>query len=375
MNILCLVSNNLGHLDFGGNGYLRLAQALGQRGHSVRWLSSGAVADRLEGLDEEVQNCEALTPIVIKQNGTLKQKVVAQEADHAVLVRQCVQSLQPDLCLIDRNLSTAALVVDSLGIPYASIGNPGGYWGRDENGVVSLDSPNPHYLELGQRLRERVPDLTSDLTSFWQLSPYLNIVFVGKSFYPMVADVSNTAFVNVFDQVPEYDSRQRLGIAFGNTGDVSVLTNLVNKMGEHNWFPTESIDLLVGGRAEMDGSLQIRNCSVHRWVDYQKYFPQYRGVVFFGGIGTFWHAVNHRVPMLVCPGGAGDQGVNAQRIVALGLGCSLNRSDTDAQALRGALRQTLESDFSAAFEQFHQPDNYTDGLESAVVKLEQLARV
>jgi hypothetical protein len=372
VKILCLVSNNLGHLDFGGNGYLRVAGCLARRGHRVQWVSTGGTADRLRSLGQTVFDFSGLRPIILQRDSRLEEVNLGAVADNLSALRQLLQSSKPDVCLIDRNLSTAAMLTGSLYIPYASVGTPGGYWGRDSDGVIRLDSPDPRYVELGRRISHLVPGISNGMDSFWQSSPYLNIVFVGRSYYPMAGDSSVTSFVNLFGPSVAPGPRRRLAVAFGNTGDSHLLLNFLTEIRQGQWFPAEDIDLLIGGRTGLIEEIPAGKYTVHHWVDYDDYFPRYRAIAFFGGIGTLWHAIDKQVPMLVVPGGAGDQRLNAERVVGLGLGCAWRANGDNGQSVSESLSEVLTADYSAAFATFRDPGNYSDTLESLAVRLENL---
>ncbi len=66
-------------------------------------------------------------------------------------------------------------------------------------------------------------------------------------------------------------------------------------------------------------------------------------VLTHGGHGTFMRALKHGLPVVVVPGLAGDQPINAAAAEAWGVGRSLPRGESDPATMRTAIQQVLRS--------------------------------
>jgi len=82
---------------------------------------------------------------------------------------------------------------------------------------------------------------------------------------------------------------------------------------------------------------RLPRCVAVRWVDYAHLFPRLSALVHHGGVGTTHAAVVHGVPQVIVPHG-GDQGLQAVRAEAAGVGVHV----PPGQANVGRLRQAIE---------------------------------
>lgn len=363
-----MVSQNIGHLDFGGGGYLKLAGRLKDQGHNLHWIARDNTAAVLRKEKHAVSSHQSVNTITSPRHMSRTQ--VDHVVDQLIALREELRRDLPDLCLVDRNLGCATLVLNALGIPFACIGTPGGYWSRDEHGVISIDSPDEHYLELGKRLHERASWLAGDLESFWQPSPFANVVFTGHSFYPGTKIEFESAFVNLF--APDRSPQQgKIGISLGNTGDVRKMVRLLHLLATHTTGTRTTV--FTGNRSCQLEHLrgEFPEFEVQGWCNFHQAFSQLKAIVCFGGIGTLWHGINHLIPILVLPGGAGDQRYNGDRIQELELGLTAGLEPGDDQILACVDNLLLPGD-RPAFDTFLSKSNFTDSLDSIVEKLLQL---
>lgn len=363
-----MVSDNLGHLDFGGSGYLQTAKNIRDRGHEVSWISGPKLANRLKQEAFDVSIREYL--ITVPQPDALSEQRIQKIAVLLNEIREEILDLNPDICLVDRNLGVVGWVINSIGIPFVCMGTPGGYWGRDENGVVPSNCPIHEYEVLSEKVRILCPWLKGKLNSWWQPSPYLNAVFVGRSFYENATIEEPAAYVDVSNSQPNFDLRENCGVCFGNTGDPNVMINFLNKLRRYEWFPFENVHIYIGGRPELRDVVcrEFENATIHSWISYDEAFKTLRSVVCYGGIGTLWHCINHRIPALVLPGKAGDQYYNSKRFEQLGLGATCFYPFNDV-ALEEAFRHVVCGSHEKQFEAYRKRSNFTDDYNSFVERI------
>ncbi|MGO9850499.1 MAG: hypothetical protein ACLPTM_02650 [Steroidobacteraceae bacterium] len=382
MKVVCAASTARGHLDFGGMGYVNLARTLIARGHELEWISTGSQVGRLRERNFTAHDKDTrallLQPFVPADRLDASPELHARRIDGLKSLAADLATLRPDVLIFDRLLAYGPMLTERLGIPYACIGTPGGYWTHDGTYVQPAAGPVKAYHDLEERLRMELHWKGSSQASFWAHSPALNISFTGISFYGSShTGAPCTAFVNNFTDLPIPEGGDRVGISFGNTGAAAVLGFFI-QCAMDNALLADPIDVFSGNQQDVYAALEAafpsRNLHVHKWVDFGDYFSRLRYLVFFGGLGTLWQSLNHYLPMLVVPGLAGDQALNAERVSALSLGSSLflNRNDCSlvASAIHGMNHRARYLDSIIAY---RRAANFTDTIESACDRLEALA--
>lgn len=284
-------------------------------------------------------------------------------------IRAAVEASEADCLLVDRILNVAGPVAESVDLPFVTIGSPGGAWARSPDGV--RPGPPSSESDLSGRLAADIDWFDATLDSEWLVSPTLNVSFLGRLFYPSEVIDSKSALVDLHSsRRASFRLRSgRLGFAFGHTGLLSDLRDVLDRVVEEGQIPPDAIDLLIGGRPDdTDEFLRYRmlGMRVHdRWTDYRRAFADLSAVVTFGGIGTLWHAIDRYVVSLVVPGRAGDQVFNGKAIGRCGLG--LRYTAADPLPLPSLLDW---EDRSAAFDRFRDTANFTDDLVSVCERLE-----
>jgi hypothetical protein len=379
MYVACFVGPGPGHLDFGGSGFLKLAQELRSRGHVVHWFAASQHRERLvsEGFAVTCDKSVAflrLSPLFSPDKietdiENYRVRITALRRLYAVLCER-----PPDLMIMDRVLAIGQLVADQLDIPTAVVGTNGGYWMRDGLQAVMSTKPNPAYQEVGDRIKRDLNWSKGSLESFWARSPQANISFLGRNYYgEAIARRGNGLHVHHFTSPAPAIEKRAYGISFGNSGDAALMTRVLACLRTSNsaGYPLE---IFAGNHRRLFQLISAegrRDERVHEWVDFSDYMPRLKSLAFFGGIGTVWHCINYQVPMLVIPGGIGDQQFNARRISELGLGESLPAEDVDCQRLETVLsRLTDDESYLRNISQFKDMHNYTDTLITVVDKLE-----
>lgn len=372
MRIVGLVSHSPGHLDFGGGGFLRLAEQLRGRGHDFSWIAGPPSAEVLVGHGWDVAYVSDTRSVA--GSALIGRSGRAWEVSCRTLteLRLSIQSIEPHLLLVDRCLSVAGPLLETLGLPFAAIGAPGGLWHRTAEGVSPTRETLETFRETSARLNDAFEWFNGDFDSEWLRSPSLNITFLGKSFYPQEARNSSSAFVNLFEPGSSGGAclGTRLGFAFGRTGEIEILgTVLDDVLAAGSWAP-DQIDLLLGGRPDGLADFQrfaSSGLALHGWCDYRSTFPGFCGLVTYGGIGTLWHSIDNNLPSLVAPSSAGDQAFNARAVAREGLGLFFDGTGpAPVSLLRDLGKQGLP------FERFKDPANFSDDLDTICDRIEGL---
>lgn len=385
MRIVCVVSQAPGHLDFGGMGYIKLARALIAHGHEVEWISAWSQIGRLRKRNFTVH--EKSTVVALKVNPFIPVEHVEanyhlyKERIHAVKsFATDLGKLAPDLIIFDRLVVYGTMVAEQLGIPYVCIGTPGGYWEHGGPYVQPMAGPVRAYHDLDERLLLDLKWRGYPQSSFWAHSSLLNICFTGMNFYSSIPTAPNTtAFVNNFDNSLIPESSVRVGISYGNSGHQPILGFLIKCIME-NKLITEPTDVFVGNNQDTYVSLKQafpnRNLHAHKWVDFTNYFTHLKYLIFYGGIGTIWHCVNHFLPMLIVPGLVGDQWINAESVSRLGLGDRLLLKEEDCALVASSIQNINQrSTYLEHIIAYRSASNFTDTMDSLCERLERLAGV
>ncbi|MFO0640021.1 MAG: glycosyltransferase [Polyangiaceae bacterium] len=139
----------------------------------------------------------------------------------------------------------------------------------------------------------------------------------------------------------------------------------------------ESVEVVVSMGREFDrtelGPVSDR-VHVHEMVEHGHLLPRCAVVVSNGGYGTLMASLAHGVPSVVVPIQA-DQPRNAKRMVDLGLGVSVGRSEWTSDAVRRAVRSVLDDDaYRLAAHRARRSLERLPFVESVVEQLERLRR-
>lgn len=384
MIVLFVASRQIGHMDFGGLGFVRLDAAFRAQGHETSWLSIGEQVNRLRNqgcIATDVPEVAQLTLLPIEHPADIATYPAHQENRIAALGRflERVKELRPDLMIIDRLLVGAGLVADQLEIPYVAVGTPGGHWRFEvnhERGQVDIHpAPGPieSYRAYGDVLKRDLGWTRGELASGWLRSPYCNLHFMGRSFYGHVAE---TRTANILHHKPAAAPGTRIGISFGNQGNQERLHQLTE--GVIQGLPAGvGINLFVGQdealRAHFSRLSDGRDVKVHQWVDFSLAMPDLACLVFLGGVGSIWHCMDQGIPAITVPGHIGDQLENARRVAATGIGLHID-ADLPAEELPAILERTVkERPLGHAISDFKAKTNYSDTMESFVERASRLA--
>ena len=244
MKILCAVSRGRGHLDFGGNGYLRVAKALQENGHEMVWLTPDKHQQTLKswGFDWQLQPyIDALW---------LPEEQVADFENDIFLalktIELTIRAIDPDLILSDRLLGMMSPLCEHLGIPMIAVGTPGGLWKKSGTAIL----PGRSKLNDGQLphlLRDRLKWQFSTTLSAWCCSTISNIHYMPRSFY---ADTGSSSLaIDLFTEgFPKKENAVALSLG-NNLANPQKLANALD-----NFLSNRSISNIpvhVFGKAEV----------------------------------------------------------------------------------------------------------------------------
>ncbi len=382
MRVACIVSPGRGHLDFGGSGFIKLAEQLCSRGHEIKWITTQKQADRLgdgpwqldilptQSLDLQPFNL----PARIQQYPSRYQCHLQAMQNLDTLLR----SFRPHLVLIDRILALAAGVVQRLEIPWVSLGKPSGWWVSTANGVLPSSTPIASYQTVCEQIKHDLAWSGVSVDSLWANSPHLNISFLGRNFYAGTNTSGfPSAYVNHFEVANTAEPRSHFGLSCGNTGDPAPFVQAIRYLAELTAKDFQ-LDFFIGDRLEIEQ--QTRKFTnnpfihVHRWVDFNLFFPLLKFLIFPGGNGTLWQCVNHFVPMLVVPSNVGDQYYNACVVNRLNLGHCNNPQTLARHNIQAIVDQLCrDSTYKDNITNFRGQQNYTHTMESITPDLEDIA--
>jgi len=383
MNVLCILSSFPGHIDFGGKGFLRVAEQLKAMGHRVTWLSSSSHTRALS--DKGFAVVSEPDADMLRLHPFLSTEEVAHHPEEYSARLRCLSGLlsllrrmRPDIVLLDRALPLAQLATGTAGIPCVAIGTPGGHWEKNRReGVAPRSGPIAAYLEVGESIRKSLGWPSGEISSFWANSDNLNICFMGQPFYQAVAcNKATAAFVHHFSRPADRGLRSTFGVSFGNSGAPQPLVLVMQCLISQG--PADgAIDVFVGNRAQLASMLKRnfgRRIRVHGWVDFSDHFPSLSGLAFLGGVGTIWQCINHGVPMLVVPSITGDQMTNGEAVHRLGVGEVIAADDTrDPRAVvEKANRLVGEGAYLRQIEECKREVYYTDTMQTLASRLEDI---
>lgn len=398
-----------GHLDWGG--FLKTAQALQKRGHTVLWMSEPPIANAVmtAGLPFHALKrtgwlwppppAPDLTTIPPAQAVMLRYQRALDTWMSEDLVGEAVQCLldtadeigKPDIIVTDPFLTAAALAAEALDVPLAVCGWPAQ---REMNDEYLF----PVQKTLGNTSRERITRLTARFglkgINFSSgptpsvVSPHLHISYFSDFWYQ--ADRENilpqTLFVGGLPTAPsdtppvwltDIPAHQPLAlVTLGSvfTGDLGFFAWAAQAVAQVRYVP-----IVVIGRNPLDPAKKAElkaalppNTRLLSWVPFDHVLPRTRIIVHHGGMGTTHAAVIHGIPQMAVPHAA-DQRGNARRVAQAKVGFSLSAHEVRHGALlEGAKALTNDASVQANARQLAADFAALGGAEQAANAIEKL---
>ncbi|MCF6262712.1 MAG: hypothetical protein L3J24_03900 [Xanthomonadales bacterium] len=375
MKVLCIVSEFSGHIDFGGMGFLRLAEAMKNQGHEIIWAAPPVHLSTLVKCGFNKYSFTETAALHIRPFFTtqLLSKHSKEFITRIELIKKLyieIKLISPDIILLDRVLQIGFLISEQLQIPSVSVGSPGGYWSKSKAGVSMVATPIQDYVEVGEQIKDKLNWNKGRLTSLWGYSAYLNICFLGKSFYDC-NQVANSAYVYHFDNRAEDTERHSFGISYGNSGPPEKMMQTLHCLMQIRQL-FSSVEIFTGAQEQIYEALkrQLGNsANLHAWVKFSDYFYNMKGLAFFGGVGTVWECINYNVPMFVVPTIVGDQARNANAIERLGLGRCIDATNNKDEIVEIIQKTLCAGTYLGNIKEFKKRENYTDTMDTTVDKI------
>ncbi len=368
-----------GHLDWGG--LLKTAQALGDAGHEVLWVSE----ERIGGLVTQAGVPFAAIPytgwrwpppplptmanFVNENMVTLRYRRALDTWLSADLVAQGAEALRdlaervgaPDVIVTDPFLAAAALAAEMLDVPLIV-----GGWASGP----PLDEDQMLYVQrqLGAEAKSRIDRLCeqfglrgvnfSDGPAPSIQSPLLHISYFSPTWHQGEPVLPQTEFVGGRVTPPRDDPPQWLTdippdqplgmVTLGSTftGDLAFFAQGAQAVAAADMIPI----VVIGPgplapaqkerlKAALPGGTRLLN-----WVDYDQVLPRLRVIVHHGGMGTTHAAIVHAIPQVIVPHAA-DQRGQARRARQAKVGLELTPLDARRGHLVDAVRAITSTEW------------------------------
>ncbi len=371
----CVSAPLFSHTDWGG--FLKTAQELIRRGHTVTWVSEAGIAKAVSerGVPfATVPHTGWLWPPPPAPDlaGIPPQAAVMLRYRRALdtwmsedLVAAGVESLialadqigQPDVIITDPFLSAAALAAEKLDVPLAVAGWPA---------MRDLDADSLYYVqkELARDSVERLERLYERFgligTNFAKgptpsiLSSHLHLNYFSPDWFK--ADEHNLLEQNLFvgglpdvptdappawlTQIPDSAPLALITLGTTFTGDLGFFAWSAQATYRAGLVPIVVIGwnpVTLEEKAKLKAALPP-STRLLNWVSFQHVLPRTRVMVHHGGMGTTHAALIYGVPQLVVPHAADQQG-QARRAAQAAVGIKL----TAHEVRQGLLMQGVKA--------------------------------
>jgi len=353
MKIICLVSRGLGHLDFGGKGYLTIVDNLKQRGHEIVFYTSNHYK-LLNSLGYKYIKSEDVDLLWLWKENVNINRLDRSYFMKLKYIELTIRNEQPDLVLVDRILGLASGLLNSLKIKYVAVGTPGGKWSKDVYSI--LPKTSVHNTNGVLDLYKKKLDWDFNVISVWCNSPYLNLVFIGKEFYNGISS-SNTLYINNFD-FKKSKGEGRVGISLGSGMDGN-FDEMINIFKEICDLSSADEKIFLYGKSNSISKFisllpndYLNRIDTKGYVDFNEELKNLTYLVFYGGIGTLWYCLNNNVIPIIVSSKIHDQDYNANQ-------CKLLKINGQVGEMRNDFDPNSNFTFNAT-------------IESAVNKIEEL---
>ena len=362
---------------------LGITRTLVERGHDVRLIGHGTIAERCGDLGAR------FVPLTQGKGWDAMDDPADFEAEMKLLIEElCFSSTiardvareldrEPaDAVLVDCMLFTAIDVALASGTPTATLFHAP-YTVFRGGPLVEMFAPgraiaNAHRAALGLPAIERLGDIHDACARAIVASP--------KEFEPDVPDAANVLRIGpVLDAPPLSREIDEVDVHGGSTplvlislstseqGQADLLQRCVDAVAH---LPVRAI-VTTGASIDPASVNAGANTQVERYVPHVEILPSASLVITHAGLGTTMSALGHGVPLLCTPMGR-DQFFNAERVQDLGAGRML-MPDASSAAIAQAASDILGSDrFQASAKQMAVTIGGYGGAAAAATALEGL---
>lgn len=379
--IWCVSAPLFSHTDWGG--FMKTAQALAARGHTVIWVSepSLAVTITAHGLRfEPIEHTGWLWPPPPAPDlSTLKPlEAVSLRYKRALdtwltgeLVAKGVTSLlalaerigTPDILLIDPFLSAAALAAEALAVPMIVMG-----WPAQAN--LDEQSLFPVQRNLSRDSQQRIQRLCDEfgLEGIYFsrgatpsiVSPTMHITFFTRGWYQAedylllpqtqfvggTPDAGTEALPAWLDDIPASQPLALITLGTTFTGDLGFYSWAAQAAAAQGLLPIVAVGFnpIAPERKEELKRALPGGTRLVTYVPFAQVLPRCKLMIHHGGMGSTHAAVVQGVIQIVVPHAA-DQRIQATRVAQLKIGLNLNAHDVRNNMLRDGVKALLESDW------------------------------
>lgn len=361
-----------GHLDWGG--YLKTAQALQDRGHTVIWVSQPSIESHIQQKGLRFEAIEATgwlwpPPPLPDVDSISPQEAVFIRYRRALdtwlsedLIPQAVRCMldlaerigPPDILVTDPFITASAIAAEKLDMKMAVCGWPA-QQDLDESRLFAVQK------ELAQDSRGRIQRLCATFGVTGEnfatgptpsvQSPHLHISYFNKRWYQNEPPfLSQTIFVGGSPTPPVGDappwqqalpSNPAVLITLGSvfTGDLGFFAWAAQATARLGWLPIVVIGRQPFTPEQKEGLKRALPPATRllNWVDYDHLMPRLHLIVHHGGMGTTHAALVHGIPQVVVPHAA-DQRGQAKRVSYAKVGLNLSAHDVRNGQLLPAIK-------------------------------------
>lgn len=336
MRIAAFVSDVKSHLDFGGTGYLLLAQEFQRMGHDLIWFTDERVIGTLTGVGFRALPFPRLSGLL-----RVSDEAVPEDDMLATLIRR----IGIDIVLSDRRLSRVGLLSRQWTGPIVAVGTPG----------IQTDEP------------------PGDI---WIQTADLNVVFMPARFYGVEASdrLISIRHTDRLGPPPSHDAAAgRVTVTLGNGGDLAKVAPILQAIPA-----SVAVDVFHPIVETFTGSALFRelisrdNIRSRGWGDLRSAIAPSSFMVNLGGIASVWRPFADNLPQISCPGMRDDQAFNARLVREAGIG--LSPTENGAEDWVAAPYEYMvehHAGFLSAMAENRR--TYTDDLQSAIARITAMA--
>ena len=313
-NICCISINSVAHVDFGGNGFVKLAAELGKDADVTWFLSCGNSIDKT---DTE-QKLKQFGLQVIHKSGEDSSSKSGIDVATDTLLLGLLETQKFDLVLLDRILKPVQTLLEKRCIPFIVVGSDGEKWHRAY-----------HRTTGNLFITKSASARTIVKRDLWAHSSLLNLNFMPREYYNAKNAYTIDADKKNADTKTALSAAQYILVTFGNSMSDAACWRVFNVIKEASCISKHPYLLLTGNRvfseSMADIASRIDNLQVRAWQDYDQAFSHAIISIGHGGTAFVWYSIKHRIPMISIPLLA-DQLYNAKQNIRLGIGNTLYMS-------------------------------------------------
>jgi MGT family glycosyltransferase len=381
-----------GHLDWGG--FIKTAQVLQGRGHSVLWVSQPAIGGLVQAAGipfapiaetgwlwpppptpdfTTMKPADAVFLRYRRALDTWLSEDLIPPAVEALCALAATQGI-PDAIITDPFLSAAAFAAEKLGVPLIVAGWPAGQ-PLDQDRMYAVQSDlsrisQARIANLCMRFGLRGSNFSEGAAPAVQ-SPHLHISYFSRYWHQAEPDfLPQTQFVgglatpaagappDWLGAIPADQPCALITLGSTFTGDLGFFSWAAQAAARLRMVP---IVVLGTNPIEPTAKAQLKaalppGTRLLAWIDYDQVFPRLSVIVHHGGMGTTHRAILYGLPQVVVPHAA-DQRGQAKRVAQAKVGLNLSAHDVRNGQLLPAIRAVQEDpkvraaaqDLAAAF--------------------------